>query len=183
MSRSSRTRFVISLVLVLTWASMSLNVRAQSQSRNVPDEWLTPSEKSDYRETPTYDETVAYARKIERASRLVRVADFGRSGAGRPLPLIIAAQGGAFTPAAARKASKLVLLIQANIHAGETDGGDAGLALLRDVAITKTRASLLDHVTLLFIPVYNVDGYERRSPYNRINQNGPAEMGWRGTAT
>src|SRR5919199_4128879 len=84
---------------------------------------------------------------------------------------------------AARRAGKLVMLVQANIHAGETDGGDAGLALLRDMAITHTRERLLDHVTLLFIPVYNVDGYVRRSPYNRINQNGPAEMGWRGTAT
>ncbi|MCA1631953.1 MAG: peptidase M14, partial [Acidobacteria bacterium] len=55
--------------------------------------------------------------------------------------------------------------------------------LLRDMAITKSRESLLDRVTFLFIPVYNVDGFERRSPFNRINQNGPAEMGWRGTAT
>ncbi|MFN2596865.1 MAG: M14 family metallopeptidase, partial [Pyrinomonadaceae bacterium] len=150
---------------------------------NVPAAWMTPAEKSNYRETPTYEEALAYARKLERASRLVRVTEFGKSGAGRALPLIVAAKNGAFTPEAARKAGKLVMLVQANIHAGETDGGDAGLALLRDMAITHTCERLLDHVTFLFIPVYNVDGYVRRSPYNRINQNGPAEMGWRGTAT
>jgi hypothetical protein len=183
MSRPSRTRLAVSLPVFVGLLFASLAARAQSQSQNVPPEWLTPSEKSGYRETPTYDETVAYARRIERASPLVRVTEFGRSGAGRPLPLIIAAKNGAFTPAAARKSGKLVLLVQANIHAGETDGGDAGLALVRDIAVTRTRESLLDRVTLLFIPVYNVDGYERRSPYNRINQNGPAEMGWRGTAT
>jgi hypothetical protein len=183
MTGSSRTRLVVSLAVFIWLPFAPLTVCAQSQSQNVPHEWLTPSEKSDYRETPTYDETVAYARRIERASRLVRVTEFGRSGAGRSLPLVVAAKNGAFTPDAARKAGKLVLLVQANIHAGETDGGDAGLALVRDIAVTRTRESLLDYVTLLFIPVYNVDGYERRSPYNRINQNGPAEMGWRGTAT
>jgi murein tripeptide amidase MpaA len=172
---------IFTLALALTIVAMT--TRAQSQSPNVPAEWLTPAEKSDYRETPTYDDTLAYARRLERASRVVRVKEFGRSGAGRALPLVIAAKNNAFTPEAARRAGKLVLLVQANIHAGETDGGDAGLALVRDMAITKSRESLLDHVTLLFIPVYNVDGYERRSPYNRINQNGPAEMGWRGTAT
>ncbi|MFL6227873.1 MAG: M14 family metallopeptidase [Pyrinomonadaceae bacterium] len=182
MSRSTCTRLA-ALVAVIVASPFALVAHAQSQSQNVPTEWQTPSEKSGYRETPTYDEALAYARRIERASRVVRVMEFGLSGAGRPLPLIIAAKDGAFTPAAARKAGKLVLLVQANIHAGETDGGDAGAALVRDIAITHTRDSLLDHVTLLFIPVYNVDGYARRSPYNRINQNGPAEMGWRGTAT
>jgi hypothetical protein len=183
MRRSSRACLANFFILILTLTFMSHIVRAQSQSQNVPNDWLTPAEKSDYRETPTYDEAVAYARRLERASRVVRVAEFGRSGAGRALPLVIVAQGGAFTPEATRKAGKLVLLVQANIHAGETDGGDAGLALVRDIAIKKTRAALLEHVTLLFIPVYNVDGYARRSPFNRINQNGPAEMGWRGTAT
>ncbi|MDT7542608.1 MAG: hypothetical protein QOE33_2512 [Acidobacteriota bacterium] len=183
MIRSCRTRVITTFTLFVTLAFMSPAVRAQSRSQNVPNDWLTLAEKADYRETPTYEEVVAYARRLERASRVVRVAEFGRSGAGRALPLVIVAQGGAFTPEATRRAGKLVMLVQANIHAGETDGGDAGLALVRDMVITKTRASLLEHVTLLFIPVYNVDGYARRSPYNRINQNGPSEMGWRGTAT
>ncbi len=55
--------------------------------------------------------------------------------------------------------------------------------LLRDIAITKTAAGILENVVLLFIPIYNTDGHERSSPYNRINQNGPAEMGWRTTST
>jgi hypothetical protein len=157
---------------------------AQSASQNVPPEWLTKAEQTNYRETPTYEEVFAYARRLERASAgVVRVASFGRSGAGRELPLLVVSRGGAFTPAAARKAGRLVLLVQANIHAGETDGGDAGLALVRDIAVAKTRAALLEHVTLLLIPVYNADGYARRGPFNRINQNGPEEMGWRGTAT
>jgi hypothetical protein len=54
--------------------------------------------------------------------------------------------------------------------------------LLRDMVITKTKSNLLDNVIVLVIPVFNVDGHERFGPYNRINQNGPEEMGWRVTA-
>jgi murein tripeptide amidase MpaA len=155
---------------------------AQSVSSQVPPEWQTHAEKTDYRETPRYDETMAYSRKLAAASPLIQLVSFGQSPQGRSLPLLIAASGGDFTPQEARKAGKAIVLVQACIHAGEPDGKDAGLALLRDIAITKTRPGLLDHVVLLFIPIYNVDGHERFGPYNRINQNGPAEMGWRGTA-
>ena len=149
----------------------------------VPVEWQTRAEKTDYRETPRYDETIAYAKRLADASPLIRYRSFGQSGEGRDLPLLIAATGGTFTPQAARQAGKAVLMIQACIHAGESDGKDAGLALLRDIAITKTRPGLLDHVVILFIPIYNTDGHERFGPFNRINQNGPAEMGWRVTTS
>jgi hypothetical protein len=156
--------------------------RGQSTSPNVHPLWRTHAEQTDYRETPTLDETVEYLRRLAAASPWVRLQTFGRSGEGRALPLVVAARGGTLSPSAARRAGKAVVLVQACIHAGETDGKDAGLALLRDIAVTKTRAALLDRVVLLFIPVYNADGHERRSPFNRINQNGPAEMGWRANA-
>lgn len=155
---------------------------AQSTQPTAPPEWQTHAEKTDYRETPRYDETIAFARKLDDASPLIRYTTFGRSGEGRDLPLLIAATGNDFTPQAARRAGKAIVLIQACIHAGESDGKDAGFALLRDIVITKTRAGLLDRVVVLFIPIYNTDGHERFSPFMRINQNGPAEMGWRATS-
>lgn len=155
---------------------------AQSVSPPAPPEWQTHAEKTEYRETPRYEETIAYSKKLDAASPLIKLTSFGQSGEGRALPLLIAATGEDFTPEAARKAGKAIVLIQACIHAGESDGKDAGLALLRDIAITKTRPGLLDKVVLLFIPMYNTDGHERFSAYNRINQNGPAEMGWRATS-
>jgi len=72
--------------------------------------------------------------------------------------------------------------VQACIHPGESEGKDAMLMLLRDMVIDKKNTHLLDHISILFIPVFNVDGHERFGPYNRINQNGPKEMGWRVTA-
>lgn len=152
-------------------------------STQVPPEWRTHAEITNYDETPNYADTISYARRLADASPSIEYRGFGQSGQGRELPLLIASEAGAFTPEAAKSQNKAVVLIQACIHSGEPDGKDAGFALLRDVAITKTAAGLLNNVVLLFIPIYNTDGHERSSPYNRINQNGPKDMGWRTTST
>jgi murein tripeptide amidase MpaA len=150
---------------------------------NIPSEWLTPAEKTDYRETPTYGDTIAFCEKLAASSPAIEFRAFGRSGQGRELPLLVVSEAGVFSPDEAKARRKAVVLIQACIHSGEPDGKDAGFALIRDVAITKSDAGLLQNVVLLFMPLYNPDGHERSSPYNRINQNGPTSMGWRTTAT
>lgn len=158
-----------------------MKTNAQSESTNVPKAWQTYSEQTDYRKTPRYAETIAYAQKLDKASDLIAYQSFGTSGEGRDLPLLIASNDKTFTVEAARKKGKAIILIQACIHAGESDGKDAGLALLRDIAITKTRVDLLKDVVILFVPIYNVDGHENFNAFNRINQNGPDEMGFRAT--
>ena len=150
---------------------------------SIPPEWRTHAESTDYRETPNYDDTIAFARRLAHASSIIEYEGFGFSGQGRELPLIIASETGTFTPVGAKSEGKAVVLIQACIHSGEPDGKDAGFALLRDIAITQTVTGILKNVVLLFIPIYNTDGHERSSPYNRINQNGPVDMGWRTTST
>jgi hypothetical protein len=176
-----RSKFPFVLLFLLLLLNSETNVHGQSPSAQA--EWQTHAEKTNYRETPTYEQTMAYARRLDAASPWVRMIEFGKSGEGRALQLLIVARDSIATPQAARRANRAVVLIQACIHAGETDGKDAGLALIRDIAVTKEHQSLLDRAVVLFIPIYNADGHERRSPYNRINQNGPAEMGWRGNAT
>ena len=99
--------------------------------------------------------------------------------------MAILSADGAFTPeqaAAAAAPGRPVVMIQNGIHAGEIDGKDASLMLLRDAALGR-RPGLLGPAVLLVVPIYNVDGHERVSPYNRPNQNGPVEgMGYRTTA-
>jgi hypothetical protein len=157
--------------------SVFLPLSAQSDS-----DWQTYYEKSGYLETPRYDETIAYCRRLDAASDWVSFQSFGKSPQGRDLPLVIVDKDGYFTPESARKAGKAVVLIQSGIHAGEIDGKDASLMLIRDMVITKQLSALLDSVTVLFIPIFNVDGHEKFGPYNRMNQNGPKEMGFRATA-
>lgn len=159
-----------------------MTVNAQSESPNVPPDWKTLAEATDYRKSWNYADTIAFAQKLDKASDKIVYQSFGKSGEGRDLPLLIAADGKTFTAEQAKKSGKAIILIQAGIHSGEIDGKDAGFALLRDIAITKTRPGLLKNCVLLFVPIYNTDGHEMASPYNRINQNGPQEMGWRATS-
>ena len=144
--------------------------------------WLTYYEKSNFLETPRYDETIKYVERLEKASPWVRLEYYGVTPEGRQLPLVIVDKKNHFTPDKVHQDKKAVLLIQAGIHAGEIDGKDAGLMLIRDMVIHGKYAELLDDVTVLFMPIFNVDGHERFGPYNRINQNGPKEMGWRVTS-
>ncbi len=142
-------------------------------------------ESSGGRKTPTYEETMAWFDELAAASDLIQVSSFGTSPQGRSLPLIIADGLRRFDPVQHQdRQDEVVLLVQACIHAGESCGKDAGMLLLRElVTDQRATAELLDKVTLLFIPIFNVDGHERFGPHNRINQNGPDEMGWRVTAT
>ncbi len=170
--------FCAVLGLILTTISFS-----QSQSANVPVEWQTKAEQTNYQKTSTYEETIAYCQKLDKASDLIYYTTYGKSGEGRDMPILIAARDKTFSPEDVRKKGKAIILIQAGIHAGEIDGKDAGLALLRDIAITKTRIDLLKDVVILFEPIYNVDGHENSNVYMRANQNGPDEMGFRANAT
>ena len=146
--------------------------------------WLTPAEQSCYATTPTYNETMQYLNRVAGAAPAqVKIETFGESGEGRDLSLVIVSRDGTFDPTALHAQKRPIVLVQNSIHAGEMDGKDSCLALLRDMVITKTQAKLLDRAVFVFIPIYNADGHERRSPYNRINQLGPAEMGWRGNGT
>ncbi|MFZ4707141.1 MAG: M14 family metallopeptidase [Bacteroidales bacterium] len=162
------------IFLFLFW-TFFLSVKAQDTK------FLTWFEKSGGKETPRYDKTVDYCKILDKASPMLTYTSFGKSPQGSDLPLLIADQDGLCDPTAIRKKGRIILLVQACIHAGEPDGKDAGLMLLRDIAFGG-KSALLKNVSILFIPIFNVDGHERFGPYNRINQNGPKEMGWRVTA-
>jgi len=147
------------------------------------NQYQTFFEQSGGSETPRYAQTIEYFKNLAAASSWITCTPFGKSPQGRDLPLVILDKDGLKSPAEIRKSGKLILLIQACIHAGESEGKDAGMMLFRDIAMNHKYTGLLDHVSVLFIPIFNVDGHERFGPYNRINQNGPKEMGWRVTAT
>ncbi len=145
-------------------------------------EWLTHAERSGFQETSRYAETVDYCKRLQAASPWIRYSTFGKSPEGRDLPLLVISEDGHFTPEQAHKSDRAILLIINGIHSGEIAGKEASLMLLRDIAVEKQKPELLKHVVLLVVPIFNVDGHERMSPFNRINQNGPREMGWRGTS-
>ena len=143
--------------------------------------WITATEKSGFRTTPNYNETMSWFKKLAAASPLINMVSIGKSAEGRDIFMVVASTEKIITPAALKNSRKPILFVQAGIHAGEIDGKDAGMMLLRDIALGNKKY-LLDGVNFLFIPILNVDGHERSSPYNRPNQRGPENMGWRTNA-
>jgi len=140
--------------------------------------WITAFEADPAHDfSPNYADTRAWFDRLDAASDLIRIEQFGVSPEGRPIYAVIASKDGATLNSA-----KPVLLAQAGIHPGEIDGKDAGMMLLRDIAFGG-KDSLLDHANLILIPILSVDGHERASAYSRPNQRGPRIQGWRHTAT
>ena len=139
-----------------------------------PKGWLTTAEQTGFAETGHYAETVDFYYKLAAASPWVKVQTIAKTPQGRDLLLAIVSKG-------APDRAKTIVLIQNGIHSGEIGGKDASEMLLRDIVLNKRYAALLDHLVILVIPVFNVDGHEQFSPFNRINQNGPKAMGLRAT--
>ncbi|MBL0048096.1 MAG: M14 family metallopeptidase [Bacteroidetes bacterium] len=143
--------------------------------------WITTCEKSDFKKTPSYAETMAWFKKLADASPLISMQSIGKSVEGRDIFMLIASADKNTSAVDLKSSSKPLLFVQAGIHAGEIDGKDAGMMLFRDIAFGG-KQSLLDKVNFLFIPILNVDGHERSSAYNRPNQRGPESMGYRTNA-
>src|SRR5262249_40392325 len=153
--------------LILTLLVLSFACSALPQTNTA--DWRTPTEISGYRTTPNYADTMGYVRRIAAAApKQVKLETFGKTGEGRDLIAVIVSRDGVFDPANIHAADRPIVLIQNAIHPGEMDGKDSSLALLREMVISKSQAKVLDKAVIVFIPIYNIDGHERRSPYNRI---------------
>lgn len=153
-----------------------------ASTKDSPRDLLTTGEKTNWNETAPYAEAVDIAHRLERASRFVKVLDIGTTPDNRTMIAIVVSKDRAFTPEAAAKTGKVVMMIQSGIHAGEIEGKDTALMLIRDMTVSKRFAAWLDHIIFVIIPVFNVDGHEDFSPYHRPSQNGPKSTGLRATA-
>ncbi len=148
-----------------------------------PDELTTIAEQSAFKRTGRYDEVERLcAAFAARWPDQARCFEFGRSPENRPLLALAVSEEGVLDPETVRARRRPVVLFQGGIHAGEIDGKDAGFIALRDMLEGRESRGALSRTTVLFVPVFNVDGHERFGAWNRPNQRGPEEMGWRATA-
>ncbi|HRI50586.1 MAG TPA: M14 family zinc carboxypeptidase [Pseudomonadota bacterium] len=159
---------------------------ATPATQATPAKLATVGEQSGYVRTGRYDEVVRLCAEFARAfPNQVRCQRFGTTPGGRPMLALVASADGVLSAEAARQAGRPVVLAQGGIHAGEIDGKDAGFLLLGQLLGGRAPAALkgvLGQLTWVFVPVFNVDGHERFGPYQRPNQDGPTESGWRTTA-
>ncbi len=187
-NRIRLTIFALCASMVLSATAQSIlppviewNGKSESLIAKRGNPWITASEKSNFISTPDYNETVNWFKKLTAASPLLTMVSIGKSVEGRDIYMIIASTEKSITSASLKKSTKPLLLVQAGIHSGEIDGKDAGMMLLRDIAFGNKK-ELVNKVNFLFIPILSVDAHERSSPYNRPNQRGPENMGWRTNA-
>ena len=153
-----------------------------ASTKDSPPNLLTTGEKTGWNETAPYAEAVEISHRLESASKFVKVINTGITPEGRTMIALVVSKDRAFTPDAAAKTNKAVIMIQSGIHAGEIEGKDTVLMLIRDMTVSKKFAGWLDHAIFVVIPVFNVDGHEYFSAYHRPSQQGPASTGLRGTA-
>ena len=139
----------------------------------------TTFEKSHYLETDDYENTVIYAKRLDKKFKQVHYQSIGVTSQGREIPLLIVDENGYTNPKKIHKKGKDIILVQSCIHPGEPNGKDAMFLLIRNILSDNNNAALLNDFSFLFIPVMSPDGLAKFSPYNRINQNGPKQMGWR----
>lgn len=149
---------------------MSFSFVAQAQTSDL----RTVAEKSGWLKTGRAEETASLCKGFARKyPKRVRCRVFGVTPEGRELHALVVTDGTKQAP---------VVWVQAGIHAGEIDGKDATFWLLREALEGKLTPDPLKGLTLVFVPIFNLDGHERFGKWNRPNQVGPEEMGWRVTA-
>lgn len=141
----------------------------------------TRAEATGFRETSRYADVIAFVDSLH--DRPFTFGSIGRTNEGREIPYIIASYPQVSTPAEARQLKRPVVYVQANIHAGEVEGKEALLALVRDLSLAP-RPNVLDSIVLIAVPIYNADGNERFASQsrNRTEQNGPELVGVRANA-
>lgn len=144
-----------------------------------PENLKTQAEESGFTRTGRYEEVPRLCQAfVERWPQYCATTTFGKTPEGRPMQVLIATQTGYLTPELAKANGVPVLLFQGGIHSGEIDGKDAGFLALRQLL----ESDGLRQVVVVFVPVFNIDGHERFGRWNRPNQVGPEEMGWRVTS-
>jgi hypothetical protein len=154
-----------------------------SCSQNNPKktyDFTTVFEKSEGKETATYEETILYYKNLAQAYPEISIDSIGKTDSGKPLHLVTLNPDKVFDFSQIRANNKRILLINNGIHPGESDGIDATMLLYRDIA--QGTIEMPKHTVLATIPIYNIGGSLNRNSTTRTNQNGPVSYGFRGNA-
>jgi hypothetical protein len=171
-------RVAVAAVVVTATA---LAIQAQ-QKPSVAD-LKTTAEATGFKSTSTYDDVVTFMKAVDEASPIVFYTTYGTTSEGRAMPMAVVGTGlKDASPASVKASGKLRIHIQANVHAGEVEGKESALVLLREFALGG-HADWLQSMVFLVTPIYNADGNEKFALTNRQRQNGPINgMGTRANA-
>ena len=175
MNASLRFPKVIAALLAVVLALTASPAAARTATPAGP---LTTAEATGFTATSTYAEVMSFIRELQRLSPHIRVETICTSAEGRDVPLLVIGKPLPLDPRALGHDKRIVVYFQANIHAGEVEGKEATLMLVRDILLDP-KLPYLDKVVLLIAPIFNADGNDKMSPDNRRSQAGPEKVGVR----
>jgi len=173
----------LTLALALVLAGFGAQAQRRSAGK-IPTETQplpTVFEQSKGIDSPTYSEMMAYYRTLVDAyPGVLKLVEIGPTDAYYPLHLVLVSPEGRLDPDQWSAEGKMPVLINNGIHPGEPDGIDASMMLVRDIA--QGRVKLPANTVLAVVPCFNIGGMLQRSPYHRVDQDGPREFGARGNS-
>ena len=169
--------YIISINILLLFLT-SCNSKQEKINQNL--NFNTVFEKSSGTETATYDEIIEFYSQLSDSYQSVTIYQMGKTDSEKPLHLVTFNPNRSFESEFSKDQKQNILLINNGIHPGESDGIDASMMLIRDLANKKIKTP--KNTIIAIIPVYNIGGTLNRNSTSRTNQNGPKEYGFRGNA-
>jgi len=156
-------KYILTLGIILLYVSIKTFGQSNLQ---------TVAEESGFKSTSNYIDVMTFIEKLKNSSENVRIERIAESIEGRDIPLLIIGNPLPESPDQLRNDTRMVIYVQANIHAGEVEGKEAVMMFARDL-LNKKNSELMRNVVFLLCPNFNPDGNEKISPSNRTYQNGP----------
>jgi len=168
-------RFPKTLLVIF---SLFVSIDLFSQQTWSEELMITP-EKSNFVKTSTHEDVMKFLDAIQSKSKQIHVFSMGKSLEGKDIPVAVLSKENIQTSEQAKATGKPVIYIQGNIHAGEVEGKEAVLMLMRDILLGDKRY-LLDNQIILFAPIYNTDSNDKMEKGRRPSQeDSPMEVGLR----
>ncbi|GDX46301.1 hypothetical protein LBMAG24_16290 [Bacteroidota bacterium] len=165
---------IFSVVFFLFALSLSAQIKT-----TFPVSLLLVPEKTNFEKTSTYADVMAFLNEIKQLSPYISLHTIGKSTLGMDIPMAVLANPMISNADQAKASGKPVVYIQANIHAGEVEGKEVAMMLMRDILLGD-KMNLLQNQIIIFVPIYNVDGNDKMEKGLRASQeNSPLETGTR----
>ena len=165
---------IFSVVFFLFVFSLSAQIKT-----TFPVSLLLVPEKTNFEKTSTYADVMSFLNAIKQLSPYISLHTIGKSTQGMDIPMAVLANPMISNADQAKASGKPVIYIQANIHAGEVEGKEVAMMLMRDILLGD-KMDLLKNQIIIFVPIYNVDGNDKMEKGLRASQeNSPLETGTR----
>jgi Zinc carboxypeptidase. len=132
------------------------------------EDFLTPFELTNGNGTTSYEETIAFYKKLATNYGSISMKTMGETDSGIPLYLVIFNSDGTFDLNRIRK-NKMIVLIANGVNADESEGIDATMQLMRNLA--QKQVEIPENTVVVTIPIMNYLGLmEKESLFkNHIN--------------